>query len=166
MIRFFRHSVYKNSQVGQLLLLSLQTSQLEAGIPNRLLEETAIVIPYLTPTWVLSMQQCMFNHNITITVNSPYSVTPRSPKDEFIMSIARLKAYETRQQTDINLVCIYLQVTTLGEISEPTDFKHISRNALQAIRPANFVSNPGWPRQMQPSKEQIRLWKKYLITQF
>ena len=115
---------------------------MEAGIPNRLLEETAIVIPYLTSTWVLSMRQYMFNHNITITVNSPYTVTPKSPKDEFIMSIARLKVYETRQQTDINLVRIYLQVTTIGEISEPTDFKRISRNALQAIRPDNFVSNP------------------------
>ena len=155
MIRYFRHSVYKNSQVGQLLLLSLQTSQLESGLPNRLLEETSIEIPYLTTTWILSMRQYMYNHNISIKVNSDLVINLLSPKDDYIMSIKRLKTYAYGQQTDINLVRIYLQVSTIGEVSDPQDFKRISRDALQAIRPATFVNNSGWPRQLQPSKEQI-----------
>ena len=166
MIRYFRHSVYKNSQVGKLLLLSLQTSQLESGIPNRLLEETSIVIPYLTPTWILSMRQYMYNHNISIQVNSAAVTTLLSPKDDYIMSIQRLKKYATGQQIDINLVRIYLQVSTIGEISDPDDFKRISGGALRATRPDSFVSNSGWPRQQQPSNEQIRLWKSYLTSQF
>lgn len=59
MIRFFRHALYK---VGQLLLMSLKASQLEAALPNKLFEEPSLEIPYLTPTWVLSMRQYMFNH--------------------------------------------------------------------------------------------------------
>ena len=62
----FRHAVYRQSQVGQLLLLEVQASQLEAGTPN----------------WVLSMHQFMYNHNIT---THQLKLTAASACDKFIL---------------------------------------------------------------------------------
>ena len=167
MIRFFRHSVYKKSQVGQLLLLSLQSSQLEAGIPNLLLEEPKIIVPYLTSTWILSMRQYMFNHNLSITITGVKPPQLASPTDEFIMSHSRLHSkYDDRAQSDINLVRIYLQATTIADLSDSADHRSISANSLNAIRKEGFLVNTGWPRQEQPSTLQIRLWKHYITTQF
>ncbi|KAI2496043.1 hypothetical protein MHU86_18464 [Fragilaria crotonensis] len=39
MIKYFRHEVYGNTEVGKLLLLQLQASQLESGVPMQLLAE-------------------------------------------------------------------------------------------------------------------------------
>ena len=50
MIKYFRNSVYSDNQVGRHLLLQLQASQLESGLPILLLEEPNVLIPYLTPT--------------------------------------------------------------------------------------------------------------------
>ena len=166
MIRFFRHAIYKNSQVGQLLRLSLQASQLESGLPNQLLEEPSLNVKYLTPTWILSMRQYMFNHNITIQINDTTAIRLQSPKDEYIMNLSRLQAYSTSAQIDINLVRIYLQATTVAELSDPSDRKRISSTALLGTRSVSFVSNPGWPRQEVPSSEQVKLWKLYISSQF
>jgi hypothetical protein len=166
MIRFFRHAIYKNSQVGQLLRLSLQASQLESGLPNQLLEEPSLNVKYLTPTWILSMRQYMFNHNITIQINDTTAIRLQSPKDEYIMNLSRLQAYSTSAQIDINLVRIYLQATTVAELSDLSDRKRISSTALLGTRSVSFVSNPGWPRQEVPSSEQVKLWKLYISSQF
>jgi hypothetical protein len=166
MIRFFRHAIYKNSQVGQLLRLSLHASQLEAGIPQPLLEVPSLRIKYLTPTWILSMRQYMFNHNITIKMNDLQVVPLQSAQDDYIMCVIRLKEYSTQEQIDINLVRIYLQVTSVAEMVDPKDRKCISPDQLHGIRLPTFESNPGWPRQTTPSQDQVRLWKKYVSTQF
>ena len=167
MIRFFRHSVYKQSQVGKLLLLSLQSSQLEAGIPTLLLEEPKTVVPYLTPTWILSMRQYMFNHNISITITDVKPPQLVSSTDEFIMSHSRLNdKYDVRAQKDINLVRIYLQATTIADLSDTADHRAISATSLNGIRSTDFIVNTGWPRQEQPSTSQIRLWTQYITSQF
>jgi hypothetical protein len=70
MLQYFRHEVYGQTQVGQLLLIQLQTSQLESGIPYPLLEEPTRLIPYLTPNWVLSLRQFLSNHNLSITMTN------------------------------------------------------------------------------------------------
>jgi hypothetical protein len=166
MIRFFRHAVYKDSSVGQLLRLSLQASQLESGLPNPLLENPFLHVKYLTPTWILSMRQYMFNHNIKIRINDTPAIPLKSKSDTYIMCLKRLNLYSSKAQIDINLVRIYLQVTTISELSDPMDRKCITSDALHGIRPATFSSNPGWPRQAAPSKDQTRLWKTYISSQF
>lgn len=50
MIKVFRNSIFSNSKTGQLLLLNLQASQVESGLPNLLLEEPTLRISNLTPT--------------------------------------------------------------------------------------------------------------------
>ncbi|KAI2511186.1 hypothetical protein MHU86_3151 [Fragilaria crotonensis] len=166
MIRMFRNAIYSQTEVGKLLLMQVQASQLEAGIPNPLLEEPHIHIPYLTPTWVLSMRQFMSNHNITITLTNTLSMSLHSPRDVFIMAPAGIDAYTSTQQKDINLVRMYLQVTTLADMTDPSSLNTITQWALQATRPDGFINNPSWPRQSDPSASQRRLWRRFITSRF
>jgi hypothetical protein len=51
-IKSMRDSVFSDSPAGRLIVMNLQYSQREAGIPDPILEKPNIHIPYLTPTWV------------------------------------------------------------------------------------------------------------------
>ena len=166
MIKFFRHAVHKQSEAGKLLLMSLNASQLESGLPNLLLEETSLLIRYLTPTWITSMRQYMYNHNITITVTGIQALPLKSKSDAYIMNLTRLKRYTPIEQTDINLVRLYLQATTLHDLTDSSNPTCIKASAFNVIRPVGFVPNPGWPRQEQPSKQQISTWRQYISSQF
>ena len=166
MIKYFRDAIYTRSTVGELLLIQLKSLQIEAGIPNLLLEEPHIVIPYLSPTWITSMRQYQFNHNITITVTDVLQLTTQSSQDEIIMSAERLRFYSTSQQKDINLVRLYLQATTLADVTDNHDGLKISTTALSGIRSSLFATKGGWPRQELPSHPQQRLWRRYLASQF
>ena len=168
MIKYFRNSVYSDNQVGRLLLLQLQASQLESGLPILLLEEPDVLIPYLTPTWILSMRQFMSNHNLTIRLTDVPPLQLRNPTDQFIMDLDKLTQFGSvdRSFTDINLVRIYLQVTTLADLTDPTDRTKISTWAISAIRPTGFVDQPHWPRQTNPSPPQRKLWRQYLEAHF
>lgn len=166
MVKLFRNAIYRSTEVGKLLILQVQASQLESGIQNPLLEEPNIHLPYLTPNWVLSMRQFMSNHNITITLTKTFSMPLSSSRDQFIMSPERLRGYTPDQQRDINLVRMYLQVTTLSEMTDPQIPNQITLWAIQAHRPAGFLSEDFWPRQLAPSATQRRLWRRFISSQF
>ena len=166
MIKYFRHAVYSDSQVGRLLLLQLQTSQLESGLPNPLLEEPTLSIPYLTPTWILSMRQFLSNHNITITLTGVEDTPLRYPTDQHIMNLDHLTHLQPGEKIDLNLVRMYLQVKTLSDLSDPSDRAKIPTWALTATRPSGFSSLPHWPRQATPSPTQRRIWRKYIKSHF
>lgn len=166
MIKYFRHEVYGNTQVGQLLLLQVQASQLESGLPHPLLEEPNIYIAYLTPTWILSMRHFMSNHNIRITLTDTFTIKLQGQQDRYIMDLQRLKGYSIRQQKDLNLVRLYLQVSTLAELVDPNESNKIATWALEARRPVSFQDNKSWPRQGYVTQQQRRLWKRYVTSQY
>ena len=65
---FFRNSIYADLENGNLLRLNMQYSQLESGVGDLLLERPNLYIPYLTLTWLLSLQQFLFCHNMTTCI--------------------------------------------------------------------------------------------------
>ncbi|KAI2493732.1 hypothetical protein MHU86_20802 [Fragilaria crotonensis] len=166
MIKYFRHEVYGNTKVGQLLLLQVQASQLESGLPHILLEEPDIHIPYLTPTWILSMRQFMSNHNVRITLTDTFIIPLQGRHDLYIMDLQRLKGYTLRQQQDLNLVRIHLQVSTLADLVDPSESRKIATWALEARRPIHFKGNTAWPRQVSVTSQQRRLWRRYITSQY
>ncbi|KAI2498976.1 hypothetical protein MHU86_15539 [Fragilaria crotonensis] len=166
MIKYFRHHVYCKTQVGELLTIQLKTMQLEAGIPQPLLEFPGLKISYLTPTWISSLRQFLSNHNLTVSVSDALQLEKKGSHDEFVMQPSRLAQYTGSQQRDINLVRIYLQCTTISEMRDVQDPRSIAKEALAGVRHSNFAPKPGWPRQEEPTSTQRRLWKRYLSSQF
>ena len=165
-VKFFRNAIYADSENGNMLRLNLQYSQLESGVGDSLLERPDLHIPYLTPTWLLSMRQFLFCHNMTITVSGAYSLPLRSDSDQYIMQQCHLSRYTVSQQRDINLVRLYLQVNTLADMTDAHHPKSIRLDYLDAIRPTGDTSDHPWPRQQPPMKSQKRLWKGYIRSSY
>ena len=101
-----------------------------------------------------------------ITVSDPYCIPLRGPMDEYIMQSQHLNRYSASQQRDINLVRLFLQVSTLADMADTTRSQAIELCFLDGSRPSGFVLNSFWPRQQRPSKAQIRLWKGYIKSSF
>ena len=84
-LRLLRDAIFSGSETGKMMLISLHASQLEAGCGFLLLENPAIAISYLTPTWVLSIRQFLYQHNMTVTLTSASLPSLRYRHDKYIM---------------------------------------------------------------------------------
>jgi hypothetical protein len=165
-LKFIREALYSNSAVGKLVMINLHAQQLEAGVDFCLLETPSYPIEYLTPTWLISVQNFMSDHNIQMTITDQPCLSPQSSTDEFIMQRDHLKRYTITQQRDINSVRLYLQATTLADLTDPNRPQAISLCSLDGKRYPDFKVNPHWPRQPEPAKHQKRLWKRYISSSF
>jgi hypothetical protein len=165
-IKFLRNSLYSDSEAGNLIRLNLQYSQREAGVGFYLLEKPQVYISYLTPSWTLSIRQFLANNNMSITVSDIHLNRLRGDTDSYIMHADHLKGYSSSQQSDLNLVRLWLQVTTLADMTDPERRTCIVPSYLDAQRPPSFEPSETWPRQHQPTKSQTRLWKRYITSSF
>jgi hypothetical protein len=166
-IKFLRNSLYdSDSKAGNLIRLNLQYSQREAGVGFHLLEKPQEPISYLTPSWILSIRQFLSNNNMSITVSDIHKDRLRGQQDEYIMNADHLRRYSTAQQRDLNLVRMWLQVTTLADMADPERTNRIIPTYLDAKRPASFELSKTWPRQTQPTKAQSRLWKRFITSSY
>ncbi|KAI2509566.1 hypothetical protein MHU86_4827 [Fragilaria crotonensis] len=166
MVKYFRHHIYRRTEVGELLVIQLKTLQLEAGILPHLLEHPTIVLDYLTPTWILSLRQFLSNHNMAIHVTDVQRVDLKGKQDTTIMDSDRLSRYSRVQQRDVNLVRLYLQCFKLSDLCCSHDHSKISQHLLGGDRPPHFETIPGWPRQERPSAHQRRLWSRYISSNY
>lgn len=55
-LKYIRNAIYSDSEVGNLMHINLQYSQLESGIGEPLLKHPRNHLPYLTPSWILSLE--------------------------------------------------------------------------------------------------------------
>jgi ribonuclease HI len=164
-IRFFRHAIYSGSEAGKLLLISLKYTQIEAGIAEPLLEQPEVHVSYITPTWITSLRQFLYTHNITITLTDTLQIVFSGQSDQCIMNMDFLQRYTIPQQRDINLVRLYLQAITLSDISEPAGNK-IRPQALRGYREENQRLRKNWPRQDELTVSQRKLWTRYISSHF
>ena len=131
-----------------------------------MLEDPKEYIPYLTPSWILSIRQFLANNNMSIIVSDIHKDILQGPTDEYIMNAVHLQRYSASQQRDLNLVRIWLQVSTLADLADPERNNRILLCYLDAKRPAHFVLSSTWPRQSHPTKTQIRLWKRFITSSY
>ncbi|KAI2512436.1 hypothetical protein MHU86_1889 [Fragilaria crotonensis] len=103
---------------------------------------------------------------MSITVSDVHVDSLHGPEDEYIMNADHLKRCSRTQQTDLNLVRLWLQATTLANLADPDRPNRILLDNLGAKRSASFVPSDTWPRQSQPTKAQIRLWKRFITSSY
>jgi hypothetical protein len=76
-----------------------------------------------------------------------------------------LKGYTATQQLNINRVRLYLQVTTLSDMTDDKGIC-IQPHYLRGDRPTNFQASHYWPRQPHITTSQQRLWRRFLTANF
>jgi hypothetical protein len=165
-LNFFRNAIYSSSPVGTMILINVQYSQLEAGIVSPILQHPSLPLPYITTTWITSLRDFLYRHNMSLTLTDPSPVRLHSPRDQLIMQPEHLARYSVSQQRDINLVRLYLQTTSLADLSDPLRPDAIRLCYLDGRHPEGWESSSRWPRQLSPSKSQLRLWKRCITFSF
>lgn len=165
-LKFLRDALYSNSAAGKMIMINLHMMQQEAGVDFPLLEHPSEPVPYITTTWLTSVRDFLADHNIKITITDQPGLTLQSTNDEFIMQRQYLSRYTTEQQRDINLVRLYLQATTLADLTDLSRPEAISRYSLDGMRKPDATYGNKWPRQEAPSRTQKRLWQRYIKSCF
>lgn len=84
-LKLIRNAIYKNSEVGKMMILSTKYSQIEAGIRENLLERPDIALPYISSTWITSVRQYLFQHNLTLTLTNGLKIHLQGKHDCCIM---------------------------------------------------------------------------------
>ena len=165
-LKYMRDAVYKGTKAGKLILLNAKYSQIEAGVSEALLEFPHLRIPYLTPSWLMSVCQFLYQHNLTISLTDTLTVVLRGTHDKCIMCLKALTRYALKQQRDINLVRLHLQVITLSDMTTADGYDICSHNLAGERRPGKKIRTKTWPIQQAPTPQQKRLWKRYISSHY
>ena len=165
-LKYFRDSVFTESEAGKLLLINVKYMQLESGIYPPLLENPHIQMSYLTPTWTTLLRQFLYQHNLQISLRDSLKIRLRGKFDECIMNIDHLTRYTHQQQKDINLVRLHLQVITRSDMS--TNNSDICPyHSAGKRRPNQTIRKHTWPRQPTVTySQQQRIWSKYISSTY
>jgi Reverse transcriptase (RNA-dependent DNA polymerase) len=150
-------------KVGQVMLISYRNLQIEAGVSFQLLEQPQTPLPYLTPCWLTSLRSFCGRHGITITVKANQAPQLSRIHDRFIMDIANSKKMSKQELTDINLVRIYLKVCKISDITNATGHQ-LSESVWRCQQFIDRRSLLTYPRQLEPTIMQRRVWRKLLRT--
>jgi hypothetical protein len=164
-LKLIRTAITRQTEVGTMLILSIKYSQIEAGIKEPILERPDILVSYLTPTWITSVRQFLYQHNLSLTFTNSIQIRFQGCNDACIMDHAKLKHHTPGEQLDINLVRLHLQVITLSDISTANG-RSIHPCAFMGQRIPGRRNRSSWPRQTNPTKSQIGLWQQYLRANF
>ena len=164
-LKLLRNAIFNKSEVGKMMIISIKYSQIEAGIKEHILERPDIHISYLTPTWITSVRQFLYQHNLVVTITNTINIRFQGTNDACIMNYTMLKLYSSHQQQDINLVRLYLQAITLSDIST-RDGKSIQKTAMRGRRLPESCPRRNWPRQSEPTQSQVNIWQQYLRENF
>jgi hypothetical protein len=137
---------FRCPRLEKRILINLYHSQLEYGRNIHLLEHPEIAISYLTPTWLTSERQYLYQHNLTITLTDAVMPHLQTKADQCIMAAQHLERFTATQCYDhINLGRLYLQASTLFDLSAGTNGKTICPDRLHGHRPPTFSVQPHWP---------------------
>jgi hypothetical protein len=116
-VHHFTDHRFSQDLVGILILIALQSLQLESGCGFHMLESPSKWVPYIMECWLTSIRDFISRSKITIKVVSAQLVQTSQEHDCQVMdAIRQLEIYDDKQFFDINAVQMYLQVTTLSNI--------------------------------------------------
>ncbi len=165
-VQHFTDQVFSKDSVGNLIVIALRSLQIESGSGSHLLENPSVWIPYITSSWLTSIQDFIGKSKIKIKVASAQLVPTSREQDRYIMDkIQLLSNYNNRQPFDINAVQMHLRVTTLSDVVDAQG-KHITEEIFKGARPTDRYSHVKWPQQPVTTTKQQNLWKAALEAAF
>ena len=149
---------------GDLLRESIEAATLELGYSkNFFLLPFNIFSRHLTECWIENLWKFASDNTITIQNHVTPKLQPERENDIFIMEdIINLGNFGTTDLKRINACRLYLQVTTLSDITEGNGTK--INKAYKCIKDEERSSPYLWPNQPRPGPLSRILWKTALKT--
>jgi len=150
-------------RVGTELMISLSSTQLEAGIEEPFLQTNWKTYGrYVTNTWLTHTWEFLSSIGIQIRIPTVWTPKRQREKDTFLMEHANdfyPKGAATLQK--ITRCRLYLKVTTLSDIADATG-KYIEEHAWRGNRPKHRKSLLNFPEYKKPPTPDWTAWRKFL----
>jgi hypothetical protein len=104
-VQHFTDHLFSRDSVGNLILIALQSIQLELGCGFHLLESPSKWVPYITECWLTLIRDFISRQKIMIKVASARLMRMSRAHDCHVMDTIRpLEIYDDKQLFDINAV--------------------------------------------------------------
>ncbi len=151
-------------QLGKTLEILIRKYQLWAGTREHVLSDTT-PCPWIPDHWLLSVRKAMHNHTITIRYDN-WTIPPIQEHDRFLMEDFRDYGIPSNQLEKLNACRMYLQVTTLAEITDHTGTSLLPQALVSSMHttPKGLTnistSLLKWPHIHQPYSSCWRLWSR------
>jgi len=147
--------------LGKLLQVTIQAHQIQAGIPKPILEDTRL-LPWLPNWWITNMQEFLHSIQGSIILKKPWLIPPLRQHDRYLMKDFLNANLPTKDLQTLNNCQLYLQVTTLAEITthDGTCILDVGLQQGKDIPSLKVISQSlfKWPHQPNPSKKAWLLW--------
>jgi hypothetical protein len=148
-------------RVGLVMLISLRHLQTEAGVSFDLLATPQVELPYLTDCWILSLRRFCADSNISLRVRRNRIPSVSREGDSMLMDKAITLGLTKQELIDLNLVRIFLGVTTVSDIAT-ADGSKLHPFVWKGHPIPDRVSCTVFARQETPTSYQRGLWRRLL----
>jgi endonuclease/exonuclease/phosphatase family metal-dependent hydrolase len=154
------------SPQGQLLQISLSWWQLQAGVPEPLLQYPTHPMSHLPFTWLTSIRDFLrrIDGRLLVADHTPSVLPPARTADSYIMgAVLALPQTTTADLRAFNRVRLYLGVSLVSEITT-ADGKYLTKEAWVGDRSRH--SPLLWPYQPPPGSVSFQTWRRLLARAF
>ena len=163
-IQYIIKHIRAATEIGNLLLITLQWAQLQSGIGQPLLQWTD-PIPYLESSWLRHIRDGLWQISGSIYIPTLWVEPLQHKNDVYIMEVLLQDQSLTQTQLhSLNCCRLYLQVTRLSDIVT-TDGKSIQTCFLHGSH-HNIYTSLQWPVQRSPHTQTWKLWRQTLSRHF
>jgi len=158
------------SPLGQAMEVLIRTYQLWAGIHSHILMDTT-PCSWIPDQWISRIRRTLRAHQIKIQYDA-WTILPLRTHDVYIMEAVNDLGLLPVQLEQINACRMYLQITTLAEMTDHTGCYLLTHALLQPRQqvPTGLgtlsQSTLIWPNISNPTKATWALWTKTLCTLF
>jgi hypothetical protein len=151
----------QKSMTDELLQTSIEAAKVEVGIGRNLFQlDYDLYEPIVTDCWVKATWQFAHEHQIDIKDSTTKNLHLHRENDVFLMEIFAHQGYSKETLKKINRCRLYLQVTTLSDIT--CGYGSTFTKALNCIYDKTIPHYYHWPKQPRPGNQAIKAWRKAL----
>jgi hypothetical protein len=158
------------SYLSNTIIVLLEAYQVSSGMLQSPLTQTNSH-PYIESRWVQSIRQFLNDIQGQIHTSQILQLHPLREQDQPIMNEKSNHQFTTSELQAINACRLFLQVTSIAEISDNNGTTILSCALHGSIDSSTCpilwtysTSKLKWPVQSYPSTKAWKLWKKYLLT--
>jgi len=159
-----------NLPLGKTMEILIRKYQLWAGIQNHVLMDTS-PCSWVPDRWLSRIRRTLHTYNIKIKYDA-WTIPPLRTRDVNIMEAINEIGLTPVQVEQINACRMFLQITTLAEMSDHTGCNLLPQALLQPLQsePTGLEtisqSTLSWPDIHSPTKTVWKLWTKTICTLF
>jgi hypothetical protein len=151
----------EKSTTQKLLMILLETIQLEAGIGEPILENCR-PLDYIEWGWIPHIRDFLHHIHGKIIGATPKPSLYRE-NDLYLMDAPQFESFSRRDKIYIHRCRLHLQVETLSDITTASG-SHIHHAWFHGNTEKPSTSTLRWPRQDSPSQPAWLAWKKFLYA--